>query len=44
MDKIPQGISTLIFTVGEYQPFTHNNIIIKVDEQTDVEVKMGKVG
>jgi len=42
MDKIPQGISTLILTVGGYQPFTHTNINIKADEQTDVTVRMRK--
>jgi len=44
MDKIPQGISMLILTVGGYQPFSHTNIVIKADEQTDVSVRMGKVG
>jgi hypothetical protein len=44
MNKIPQGTSTLILTVSGYQPFTHTNIVIKADEQTDMVVKMGKVG
>jgi len=43
MDKIPQGILNLILNVDRYQPFPHNNIVIKADEQTDVSVRMGKV-
>jgi hypothetical protein len=43
MDKIPQGILNLILNVDGHQPFPHNNIVIKADEQTDVELKMGKV-
>ncbi len=44
MDNIPQGTYTLTVTAATYQPFTHTNIVIKADEQTDVNVKMGKVG
>jgi len=43
MDNIPQGTYTLNVTAAGYQPFTHTYIVIKADELTDVEVKMGKV-
>jgi hypothetical protein len=43
IDNIPQGTYTLNVTAAGYQPFTHTNINIKADEQTDVSVKMGKV-
>jgi hypothetical protein len=44
IDNIPQGTYTLNATASGYQPATKPNIIIKADEQTDVSVKMGKVG
>ncbi len=44
IDNIPQGTYTLNATAAGYQPFAHTNINIKADEQTDVSVRMGKVG
>ena len=44
IDNIPQGTYTLNVTAAGYQPFAHTNINIKADEQTDVSVRMGKVG
>ena len=44
LDNIPQGAYTLNVTAAGYQPVIRTNIVIKADEQTEVNVKMGKVG
>jgi len=44
INNIPQGAYTLYATAAGYQPATTTNITIKADEQTNVMVKMGKVG
>jgi hypothetical protein len=44
IDNIPQGSYTLNVMAASYQPATNPNIIIKADEQTDVSLRMGKVG
>jgi hypothetical protein len=44
MDNIPQGTYTLTATAATYQPYTQSNININADEQTEVSVKMVKVG
>jgi len=44
IDTIPQGTYTFNATAAGYQPATNTVIINKADEQTDVSVRMGKVG
>ena len=44
MDNIPQGTYTLNATAGGYQSVVRTNIVIKADEQADVNVRMGRVG
>ncbi len=43
IDNIPQGKYTLIVTAAGYKPFTRLNIIIKADEQAEVNVRMERV-